>query len=148
MITNLEDIEVHKTYYNTIKKSLEETPYAKFLGMKLTVLGPGTATATLTPTQHMLNSHGTVHGAVIYALADYAFEAASNSYGKTAVGVTTNIHFMSAGKPDQMLKSIASEEKKNHKLAWYNIHVYSGTELIASMDAMVYRKKDYFIATE
>ncbi|MBM7649155.1 acyl-CoA thioesterase [Bacillus ectoiniformans] len=145
MLTHLNDEAVHEMYHSDIKESLEQSPYAKHLGMSLTELGPGTASAVLTPAKHMLNSHGTVHGAVIFSLADYAFEAASNSYGKIAVGITTNVSFMSSGKLGQTLKATAAEEKKNHRLAWYKINVYSDNELIATMEAMVYRKKEYFI---
>lgn len=113
--------------------------------MRLTKLGPGTAEAELIPSDHMLNSHGTVHGAIIFSLADYVFAAASNSYGKVAVGVSNNINFLSAGKRGETLTARAKEIKKNHKLAWYKIDVLNERELIATMEAMVFRKNQYFV---
>lgn len=145
MTIQLDDQTIHEQYYDEIKQVLRDEPYAAFLGMKLTKLGLGTAEAELIPNKHMLNSHGTVHGAIIFSLADYVFAAASNSYGKTAVGVTTNVNFISAGKPGAPLTAHAKEVKKNHKLAWYKIDVQSENELIATMEAMVYRKSHYFI---
>ncbi|OIK10382.1 phenylacetate degradation protein [Bacillus sp. MUM 116] len=148
MTTNLDDKMIHEKHYEQIVSTMKDEPYSRFLGMKLTKLGPGTAEAELTPDENMLNAHRTVHGGVIFSLADYVFAAASNSYGKTAVGVTTNVNFMSAGKPGETLLATAEEIKKNHRLGWYNIRVFSDTELIATMEAMVYRKSQYFVENE
>ncbi|KRF55138.1 phenylacetate degradation protein [Bacillus sp. Soil768D1] len=145
MTIQFDDQDIHELHYDQIKQVLKDEPFASFLGMKLTKLGPGTAEAELTPDDRMLNSHGTVHGAIIFSLADYVFAAASNSYGKIAVGVTTNVNFISAGKRGETLTANAKEIKKNHKLAWYKIEVLNEMELIATMEAMVYRKNHYFV---
>lgn len=145
MTIQLDDQDIHKLHYDQIKQVLKDEPFASFLGMKLTKLGPGTAEAELIPDDRMLNSHGTVHGAIIFSLADCVFAAASNSYGKIAVGVTTNVNFISAGKRGETLTANAKEIKKNHKLAWYKIEVLNEKELIATMEAMVYRKNHYFV---
>lgn len=148
MVEHLDEQAFYKKHYDQILNIMKNEPYGRFLGIKLTNLGPGTAAAELIPNENMINAHGTIHGGVIFSLADYVFAAASNSYGKTAVGVTTNVHFMSAGLLGRPLTATAEEIKKNHKLGWYNIRVYSGEELIASMEAMVYRKKHSFVETE
>lgn len=148
MQKRIDDSTMHEKNYDQIRTFMEEEPYAKFMGMELVDLGPGTATATLVPTNEMLNSHNTVHGAVLFSLADYVFAAASNSYGKTAVGVTTTMNFMSAGFPGQTITAVATEDKKNHRLAWYTIEVSNEKELIATMQAMVYRKNEYFVPVE
>lgn len=145
MTIQLNDQAIHDLHYDEIKQVLTDEPFASFLGMKLTKLGPGTAEAELIPDDRMLNAHGTVHGAIIFSLADYVFAAASNSYGKTAVGVTTNVNFLTAGNRGEILTATAKEIKKNNKLAWYKIDVKNEHELIATMEAMVYRKSQYFI---
>ncbi len=142
------DIEIHEQKFDEIRNVLEQEPYAQFLGMKLTDFGAGTATAELIVGENMLNSHKTVHGAVLFSLADYVFAAASNSYGKTAVGVTTSMNFMAAGFLGEKITAIAQEEKRNHRLAWYRIDVSNEKELLATMEAMVYRKNEYFIDPE
>lgn len=148
MRTRIDDETIHEKNYPQIRTFLENEPYAKFMGMQLTDLGPGTATAELVPTKDMLNAHNTVHGAVLFSLADYVFAAASNSYGKTAVGVTTTMNFMSASFQGEKITAIATEDKKNHRLAWYTIEVKNGEELIATMQAMVYRKNEHFVSIE
>ncbi|MCQ6267300.1 hotdog fold thioesterase [Fictibacillus sp. WQ 8-8] len=139
---------IHKTFKKEIFEFFENEPYAKFLGIKLLELGEGTATAEVEVEAHMLNSHGTAHGAVIFALADFVFAAACNSYGKTSVGLSTTVNFMAAGRASAKLKAVASEEKKNNRTAWYNIRVESEGELIAVMEALAYRKSGYFVPVE
>ncbi|QBP41126.1 MULTISPECIES: hotdog fold thioesterase [Paenisporosarcina] len=148
MQKRIDESIVHKEHYDEIRNILENEPYAQFLGMKLTEFGPGTATAVLVPTDNMLNSHNTVHGAVLFSLADYVFAVASNSFGKTAVGVTTTMNFMSSGFPGETIMAVAREEKRNHRLAWYNIEIRNEKELLATMQGMVYRKNEYFISIE
>nr|WP_051263149.1 hotdog fold thioesterase [Tuberibacillus calidus] len=123
-------------------------PYAKFLGIELTALGPGTASAQVRIEDHMLNSHGTVHGAIIFALADYVFAAACNSYGRTAVGLSTTVNFMAPAFRGKMLQAVATEEKRNHRTSWYRIKVESEGELVAVMEAMAYRKSSWFVSDE
>ncbi|MDN4073162.1 hotdog fold thioesterase [Fictibacillus terranigra] len=148
MDQKISDERIHQTFRKEIFEIFENEPYAKFLGIKLTDIGEGTAAAEVQVQPHMLNSHGTAHGAVIFALADFVFAAACNSYGKTSVGLSTTVNFMAAGKAGSKLKAVALEEKKNNRTSWYNIKVESEGELIASMEALAYRKSRYFVPVE
>lgn len=148
MVTKFEEHEIHEKYYDEIFKHLEKEPYAQYLGMKLVELGAGTASAELEVKEHMLNSHGTVHGAIIFSLADYVFAAACNSYGKTSVGLSTTVNFMAPGFKGATIRAAAVEVKRNNRTSWYNIRVESNGELLASMEALAYRKNSYFIKIE
>jgi acyl-CoA thioesterase len=143
-----DEIECHKKNCDRIIEVFKNEPYANFLGIELTELGPGTATAEVKIQEHMLNTHGTVHGAIIFALADYVFAAACNSYGKTSVGLSTTVNFMAPAFPGKLLKATAREEKRNHRTSWYNIRVESEGELVATMEALAYRKSQYFVPVE
>ena len=112
MKLNMTEQELHKKYHKDIVTHFEQEPYAQFLGIELIEIGEGTATAQLEVKDHMLNSHGTAHGAIIFALADYVFAAACNSYGKTSVGLSTTVNFMAPGLKGSCIKAIAVEEKK------------------------------------
>jgi acyl-CoA thioesterase len=144
----LNDQTVHRNYYKEIYETLKNEPYANFLGIELVELGEGTAKATLELKEHMLNAHGTAHGAIIFAIADYVFACASNSYGKTSVGLSTTVNFMAPGIMGHQLIATAKEVKRNNRTAWYLIEVESNGELIATMDALVYRKNEYFVPIE
>ena len=57
------------------------------LGFRLVEWGPGRAVVELRPTAAVANITGSVHGGVLYALADSAFEVACNSYGRVCVAL-------------------------------------------------------------
>ncbi len=148
MAKRLDDLEIHHKYRKEIYDYMKNEPYANHLGMELTGMGPGTAAAELTVEAHMLNTHETVHGAIIFSLADYVFAAACNSYGRTAVGLNTTVNFMAPAVKGARITAEAVEEKRNFRTSWYNIRVECDGELIATMEALAYRKKDYFIEIE
>ncbi|MFD2370533.1 hotdog fold thioesterase [Brevibacillus sp. GCM10020057] len=142
----VDERKLHQERYEEILEKLKQDQYAQFLGIRLLELGEGTATAELTVAPHMLNAHGTAHGAVIFSLADFVFAAACNSYGKTSVALSMNIGFLAAGFNGNRLVATATEEKKNNRTAWYRIRVESENELIATLDALAYRKNEYFVS--
>ena len=145
MAKQIDEQNIHDIHYGQIVETMKQEPYANHLGIQLTELGKGTASAKLQIEDHMLNSHGTVHGAVMFAIADYVFAAASNSYGKVAVGLSTNMNFMAPGRKGTTLTATATEEKKTRRIAWYRIAVESEGNLLATMEATVYRKDQYFV---
>ncbi|WP_309476949.1 hotdog domain-containing protein [Bacillus sp. ISL-34] len=93
----------------------------------------------------MVNAYGTVHGAVIYALADHAFSVACNAYGKTSLGLSTTSQFIESAKPGDKILACATEVKRNYRTGFYRIDVLHEQNLIATMEAVSYRKDHYFI---
>lgn len=139
--------ELHRKHYKEICGKLVQDQFAQFLGIRLVELGEGTATAEVIVQEHMLNAHGTAHGAIIFSLADFTFAAACNSYGKTSVALSMNIGFLAAAMKGNRLVATATEEKKNNRTAWYRIRVESEHGLVATLDALAYRKNEYFVET-
>jgi len=125
-----------------IEAFFQKDKYAELTGIKLLEVSEGRAKAMLEITENHLNSAGTVHGGVIFTLADFAFEVASNSYGTLAVAINAQISFFKAVSAG-VLYAEAKEVSLHPKLASYTIDVTNETgELIASFQGMVYRKKD------
>jgi len=141
----VDERELHRKHYDEICQKLQQDQFAQFLGIKLIELGEGTATAEVTVADHMLNAHGTAHGAIIFSLADFVFAAACNSYGKTSVALSMNIGFLAAAMKGNRLVATATEEKKNNRTAWYRIRVETEHGLVATLDALAYRKSEYFV---
>jgi len=141
----VDERELHRKHYDEISQKLQQDQFAQFLGIKLIELGEGTATAEVTVADHMLNAHGTAHGAIIFSLADFVFAAACNSYGKTSVALSMNIGFLAAAMKGNRLVATATEEKKNNRTAWYRIRVETEHGLVATLDALAYRKSEYFV---
>jgi acyl-CoA thioesterase len=114
--------------------------YAAHLGITLVDTGPGTATVRMEIGEHLKNSHGTVHGGAIFALADTAFALASNSHGIPAAAISSNITFMKSARQGVLIAQ-AEEFAVNPKLGTYSITVTDGDgDRIALFQGMVYRK--------
>ena len=57
----------------------------------------------------MLNGHGTVHGGMIFALADTAFAYACNSRNVTSVAAQASVIFLDAAREGEVLVAEARE---------------------------------------
>ncbi len=112
MKRKIDEVNIHEKHYDQIHRQVKNDPYARSLGIELTKFRAGLAEAVLEVQSHMVNAYGTVHGAVIYALADHAFSAACNAYGKTSLGLTTTIQFIESAKPGDKITARAKEENE------------------------------------
>ncbi|MBN3554749.1 hotdog fold thioesterase [Fictibacillus nanhaiensis] len=148
MKTIRDDREVHIQFREEIKEKLQNDTFAKWLGIELLEVGPGTAEAQMTINENMLNAHGTAHGAALFAIADFVFAVACNSYGKTAVGLSVNIGYLAACQNGDKVTARATEIKRNHRTSWYEVRVENDEELLAHVSALSYRKNEYFVGTE
>ena len=139
---------LHERHRESILAKAGNDPYARSLGVRLTRFEAGVAEATLEIREHMLNAHGTVHGAVVYALADHVFSLACNSWGRTAVSLSTTVHFLQPARAGDVLRARATETKRGHRTGFYRIEVLHGEDLVATMEAVAHRKDGHFIALD
>ena len=120
----------------------QEDKLAKYLGMELLEVTAGGAKVRMEIREYHLNGVRTVHGGAIFALADFAFAAASNSHGDVSVAIQTSITFIKAATAG-VLYAEAKETSRNPKLGTYQVDVRDQQgELIASFQGLAYRKKD------
>ncbi|RID85301.1 hotdog fold thioesterase [Peribacillus asahii] len=145
MKLKIDEHQIYEKHYEEIYEQVKNDPYAQSLGIQLTKFEAGFAEAILEVQSHMVNAYGTVHGAVIYALADHAFSVACNAFGKTSLGLSTTIQFIESAKPGDKIIARATEVKRNYRTGFYRIDVYHEQNLIATMEAVSYRKDHYFI---
>ena len=130
-----------------IAAHIRQDPYAKELGASLEALSPGYSRVSLTITETMANFHGMTHGGVIFSLGDIAFAAASNSRGQTSVALNMDISFLKATAPGDRVVAECREIEQGGRIALYDITIaHRGNgELVAKIQAMVYRKRDHFV---
>lgn len=116
--------------------------FAREMGIQLTEISAGRATARLEITEAHHNGLGMAQGGAVFTLADLAFAAASNSHGTVAVAINASISFLKA-TAGGVLTAQAEEITANPKLATYTVHVTDETgDVVAIFQGMVYRKKD------
>jgi acyl-CoA thioesterase len=116
--------------------------FAAHCGIELLSVSEGKAQARMALGPHHWNALGIVQGGAIFTLADYAFAAASNSYGTVALAINVSISFIKAAKAG-MLCAEAVETSRNFKLATYTVQVKDDAgDVVALFQGMVYRKQE------
>lgn len=105
-----------------------EDPAAKAMGIQLEEVRPGFAQVRLTITPQHLNGHGTVHGGVLFMLADTAFAYACNSRGVKTVGTSCHISYSAPSSAGDTLTAVAEEEYLNGRTGIYDVRVRNQKE--------------------
>jgi len=115
----------------------------KTLGIQVTDISLGAATAAMTLEDMHMNGADVAQGGTIFTLADLAFGAAANSHGTLALGVNASIAF-TKGAPSGRLTAHARETAVSGPLATYVVEVKNEDgETIATFQGTAYRKRDH-----
>lgn len=129
-----------------IRERIESDKFAGLMGVQLLELRYGYSKLTMTVKENMTNFHNMAHGGAIFALADAAFAAASNSHGQAALALCMNINYRSPANQGTKLVAEAFEESLGKRTALYHIVVKSDDgRLIASCQGTVYRKEEQLV---
>jgi len=83
---------------------------SRAMGMELLEIGPGRATLRMPVRDDMVMGHGTVHGGVVFTLADSAFAFACNSGGTVTVASSADITFVAPASLGEVLVAEALQE--------------------------------------
>jgi acyl-CoA thioesterase len=93
------------------------------LGIAITDVAPGRATATMRITDDMVNGHGIAHGGYVFLLADTAFAFACNTYGERVVARAASIVFVAAVHAGDELVATGIERMRYGRNGVYDITV-------------------------
>jgi acyl-CoA thioesterase len=106
-----------------VRQFLAADAAAKALGVTVSRVAPGSVTAHMTIRPEMLNSHGTAHGAALFALADIAFAMACNSHGPSAVARSCSIEYLAPAAVGDGVTASAVERSVVGRTGIYDIAV-------------------------
>ncbi|MEM9495233.1 MAG: hydroxyphenylacetyl-CoA thioesterase PaaI [Pseudomonadota bacterium] len=95
--------------------------------------GAGWARGAMVVRKDMLNGHGTVHGAMIFALADTVFAWACNSDNVRSVAQQASISFLSPANPGETLSAVAREDAKTGRTGVYTVTVTGVDERVIAV---------------
>jgi acyl-CoA thioesterase len=93
------------------------------MGMRVTAIGPGNCTMTMTVRADMLNGYGTCQGGLLAALADSCFAFACNAYNEITVASGFNVEIVAPGRAGDVLTAIAVEVSKAGRMGVYDVDV-------------------------
>ncbi len=126
-----------------LKEIATKEPFAHLMNIKVLEIKAGYARVRAKIEEEMLNIHRITHGGALFGLVDEAFELASNSHGTVAVALNMNITFFASTGTGDVLMAEAREIFRSNRTATYQIDVTKDDgQIIATCQALVYRKKD------
>lgn len=109
-------------------------------GMRTVEVRPGFARTEMTIEPRHLNAVGIVQGGALFALADLAFAAASNSHGLVAVAAQADITCFKAVSSGR-LTAVAQEISRTRKLSTCVVHInHDEVGLVALFKGVAYIK--------
>ena len=128
---------------------LRESPLLGYMDIEIVSWLPGSATVRMTPSKEQANLAGTVHGGVLFTLADAAFEVACNSHGRVCLALETACHYSRPAEVGETLTAGASEVARTRRTASYRVDVRSADgELVAWYMALAYRTDRWHLGEE
>lgn len=100
---------------------------SRALGIAISDVSPGRATATMTVTAAMVQVHGTCHGGYLFLLADTAFAFACNTDGP-AVAAGADVEFLAPVLEGDVLVATAEERVVRGRSGIFDVTVQRGDE--------------------
>jgi acyl-CoA thioesterase len=128
----------------SIRRQFDNDHFAATSGVRLVELRPGFARAVLAVEEKHLNGVGIVQGGAIFTLADFAFGVASNTAGKVAVAISTNLSFLKATRSGTLYAE-ASEISRSRRISTCTVRVTDdAADLVALFQGTAYIKNEPF----
>lgn len=93
------------------------------LGIRISDVAPGRATATMRVTPAMVNGHGIGHGGYLFLLADTAFAFACNTHGASVVAAGADVSFLAPVHEGDELVAEAVERVLRGRSGLYDVTV-------------------------
>jgi acyl-CoA thioesterase len=107
----------------------QKDEFAALLGIEVERLGPGHAVATLHTDPQHANPHGTVHGAVFYAVAGAAIAAAANDADHSGIVSSVLVEYLQPAAIGDVLRADVAKE-----LSTAREDIFTGTVCRADQD--------------
>ena len=132
--------KMHEEY---IKNLFNNCNVGKLLGIEVFDLREGYAKGKLSIRKEHMNVFGTVHGGILFTLADHISGACGNTLEKKSLLVESSIQFMKGIKEGETLFAEAKLTYKGKKIGRIETKIYSeNEEIIAMMHLVFYIRSD------
>ena len=102
------------------------------LGIEISDVDEGRATAAMTVRPDMSNGHGICHGGYVFLLADTAFAFACNTHGVTTVAAGADVEFLAPVAVGDRLVARAQEVVLRGRSGVYDVVVTREDEVVAA----------------
>lgn len=106
-----------------VQRLLDHDPFSKWLGLEVSVQGPGVVTAAMTVRNEMLNGFHVCHGGITFSMADSVLAFASNSYGGAAVSIEASIAYPNPVHEGDRLVAVSKEIRRSEQIGIYAVAI-------------------------
>ena len=129
-----------------LQTMLAKDSFSRWLGIVIDDFEIGYCKLHFKTREEMLNGFGTVHGGILFSVADSAFAFACNSRGNLSVALDANISFMRPCKVNDMLYVEAKEIHIGNKTGFYNVEISNQDgEIVAMFKGTSYITSKYIL---
>jgi len=117
--------------------------FSHWLGIEILEVRPGFVKLGLDIRPEMNNGFHITHGGIAYSLADSALAFASNSHGRVALALDTNISYLKKVNSGNVLTATAEQVSLGNRIAVYNITITNeNEEKVARFRGTVFRTEE------
>ena len=102
------------------------------LGIEISDVTTGCATASMTVRPDMSNGHGICHGGYVFLLADTAFAFACNTHGAMTVAAGADVDFLAPVAVGDRLVARAEQLVQRGRAGIYDVVVRRDDEVVAT----------------
>lgn len=126
-----------------VAKMMEDDAFSRWLGIEILEVRPGYAKIAMSVRPEMDNGFKITHGGIAYSLADSAFAFASNTHGRVAVALETNISYLKKVGSGDRLTATAEELSLGNRMGVYNVIIMNrDDDRVAQFRGTVFRTPD------
>lgn len=125
-----------------VEQMFANDAFSQWLGIQIEEVRPGYCRLGMQIRKEMLNGFQIAHGGISFSLADSALAFASNSRGKHALSIDTQINHLAPLREADRITAEATELYRTPRLGHYQVSVKKADgETVALFRGMVYIKK-------
>jgi acyl-CoA thioesterase len=116
-------MESEQKLQRNVQQLLDHDPFSRWLGLEVTVIGPGMVSAGMKVRKEMLNGFNVCHGGITFSLADSVLAFASNTYGKIAVSIEASIAYPNPVREGDLLVAVSKEVSRTERIGIYTVTI-------------------------
>lgn len=132
-------------YEKIIAMRNDNPSYAQHIGIRITALQDGFARGELQTQSEMGNPGDTLHGGVMFTLADTVAGVAAWSYGYFVTTVDASFHFLRKGIPGEKLIAEGTVLKKGSRIHVVEVVVKNTSDVVLCKGLMNFATLDRVI---
>ncbi len=122
--------------------------FAKLIGVEIVDWAGGQTEVRSVPKAEHHNFAGGVHGGFLFSGLDVALSIASNSWGRMAVAVSVDVHYLAAPSSGETLSFTATEVSRGRNMATYALEARGQEKLYANATGTTFRTNNWHFGAD